>query len=199
MQAKPTAGVDAAMAAVLENSDLLRVIFTNNISPSNFALLRRVCKTFQELLDHDDTILRATLLYSGNLLKTEMRSFLCLGRAELDALPSSKQKSYILYGRDAIDLVCRKGCAEALAKRRASEAGRQLRRLEAMWRLQSGQRLPSLAARSELEEVKARKYGARRTLGKVNTEKLPSLQRPSPPSPNCAMYLFPIAYRTRAL
>lgn len=172
-------GAKDAMDAVFHNADLLKLILLGNISPSNFCLLRRTCKSIKALLDTDDEILRAVPLYCGNLLKNEMRSFFSLERTALESLPCTKVKNFVLYNKAAFDRVTGKGCAKELAKRRSSVAGQRLRALEEQWRLRGGQQLPSVATRSQSEEVKARKFGVRKIAGKVNREKLVPLVRSS--------------------
>ena len=120
-------GAGPTAASVLENSDLLRLICLNNLSPSNFCALRRVSRVFRDLLDGDDGILGAVLHYQGQMLKTELRSFMCLPREVLNSLPCTKHPSYVLYGDDAFKLLGGKGCAARLAERRRGDVGRRLR------------------------------------------------------------------------
>ena len=148
-----------AADAVLGNSDLLKLILLNRIGPTQFSLLRRVSKAFRDLLDSDDELLRGTLTWQGGMTKTDLRSFMCLDRNSLEALPCERKTTYFLYREPAIKLLTKPGCAAALAARRAGPAGKKLRAQEAAWRSGARDRPLGAKARMMTEAAKSMKFG----------------------------------------
>ena len=148
-----------AADAVLSNADLLKVILLGRIGPTQFCLLRRVSKAFRDLLDADDELLKGALVFQGGMTKTDLRSFMCLDRNSLEALPCERRNTYYLYREPAIRLLTKPGCAAALAARRGGAEGVKLRRQEAMWRAGARDRPMSVKARLMTEAAKAAKFG----------------------------------------
>lgn len=144
---------------VLGNADLLKVILLGRIGPTQFCLLRRVSKAFRDLLDTDDEMLKGALTWMGGVTKTDLRSFMCLDRQTLEALPCEKRSMYTLYKEPAIKLLTKAGCAAALAARRAGPEGKKLRAQEAVWRAGSRDRPLGARARMLTEEAKHQKFG----------------------------------------
>ena len=194
--AKRTLDPDAREAAdeVFSNPDLLRVMCLGNLAPSNFAVLRRVCRSFKVLLDNDDAILSSVLRYQGGMTKTDLRSLMCYERDTMDRLPCLKTQKYHLYNEPAFKMMEHKGFAQELAARRRGPVGRKLRSLEAMWRVSNGTRyFQGIPDRSRMEEQKARKFGAR----KSEATATPTVQRRSPVAIHSSPYV--VTFPQRAL
>lgn len=149
---------------VFGNQDLLKLIFLGNVSPSMHAALRRVCKGFRDLLDSDDEVLASALRYCGGLVKTELRSFLCLDAPMLARLPFRRGLTFYLYEEPAITMLTPKGCAAELAERRRGPVGQRLRQLEARWRGERGDRILPLALKVQNEEYKAVRFGPSKSI-----------------------------------
>jgi hypothetical protein len=115
----------AAIHAVVQDRELVALIFRGNAGPATFAALACVCRTWRVVCHEDEDVLRAVAAYrKGGVTKGVFARVFCLSSAEADALPRTEHLrlrggKFYLYGEAAVEQVLADGGMAARRRRMA--------------------------------------------------------------------------------
>lgn len=117
----------AAMEAVVSDTDLVSLILAGNVGPLAFAAAGCVSKTWLSVCRSDERVLRAVAKYQGALTKSALVKLFVVSSREADDLPRTSHKRhgggmYFLYQSDAIDALLANGGMKSWQNRRLRRA-----------------------------------------------------------------------------